>query len=68
MVKHNCAVVSYKKSVITLINGEKLPVTVTVVEVLKCRADMCMYACAKNDSGVRRRIIVLIVLIYQKEN
>ena len=55
-----------KKSVITLINGEKLPVT--VVEVLKCRADMCMYACAKNDSGVRRRIIVLIVLIYQKEN
>ena len=60
MVKHNCIVVSYKKSVVTLITGKKLPVTLTLVEVVKCRADMCMYACAKNNSGVRRKIIVLI--------
>ena len=42
MVKHNCVVVSYKKSVVTLINGEKLPVTLTLVEVVKCRADVSM--------------------------
>ena len=60
MVKNNCAVVSYKKSVVTLTNGEKRPVTLTLVEVVKCTADMCMYACAKNNSGVRRRIIVLV--------
>ena len=47
-----------KISVVTLINGEKLPVT--LVEVVKCRADIYVYACAKNNSGVRRRIIVLI--------
>ena len=60
MVKHNCAVVSYKKSVVTLINGEKFPVTLTLVEVMKRRADMCMYTCAKNNSGVCSKIIVLI--------
>ena len=49
-----------KMSVVTLINGEKLLVTLTLVEVVKCRADICMYACAKNNSGVRRKIIVLI--------
>ena len=48
-----------KISVVTLINGEKLPVTLTLVEVVKCRADICMYGCAKNNSGVRRKIIVL---------
>ena len=47
-------------SVFTLINGEKLLVTLTLVEVVKCRADICMYACAKNNSVVRRKIIVLI--------
>ena len=54
-----------KISFVTLINGEKLPVTLTLVEIMKCKADICMYACAKNDSGVRRRIIVLI---YKNEN
>ena len=49
-----------KISVVTLINGGKLPVTLTLVEVMKCRADICMYACAKNNSGVRRKIIVLL--------
>ena len=49
-----------KISVFTLINGEKIPLTLTLVEVMKCRADICMYACAKNSSGVRRKIIVLI--------
>ena len=41
-----------KISVVTLIDGEKLPVTLMFVEVVKCRADLCMYACAKNNSGV----------------
>ena len=45
-----------KISVVTLINGEKLPVTLTLVEIMKCKADICMYACAKNNSGVRRKI------------
>ena len=54
-----------KISFVTLINGEKLPVTLALVEIMKCKADICMYACAKNDSGVRRRIIVLI---YKNEN
>ena len=48
-----------QKSVVALINGEKLPVTLPLVEVMKCRADIRMYACAKNNFGVRRRIIVL---------
>ena len=47
-------------SVVALINEEKRPVTLTLVEVMKCRANICVYACAKNNSGVRRRIIVLI--------
>ena len=37
-----------KIPVVTLINGEKLPVTLTLVEVMKCKADICMYACDKN--------------------
>ena len=46
--------------VVTLINGEKLPVTLTLVKVVKCRADICTCACAKKNPGVRRKIIVLI--------
>ena len=52
-------------SVVPLINGEKLPVTLTLVEIMKCRADICMYAFAKNNSGVRCKSIVLI---YWNEN
>ena len=45
--------------VVALTNGEKLPVTLPLVKVMKRRADICMYAFAQNNFGLRRRIIVL---------
>ena len=31
--------------IVALINGEKLPVTLPLVEVMKCRADIYIYIC-----------------------
>ena len=36
MVKHSCAVIICTNTSCTLINGEKLRVTLTLVEVMKC--------------------------------
>ena len=45
MVNCNCAFIRCKIAFIPLINGMKLPVTLTLVEVMNCRVDICMYAC-----------------------